>query len=128
MDFDFEWKGLEEIVDNYSKMVDDLIAITDKALMMASDTLLLASSYEVPHDIGTLQNSGSVKKEESENPNEIAYSVGYYTPYAHRLHEHPEYNFQDGRKGKFLEDPLNKNALGWQDKLFSIIESEFAKL
>jgi hypothetical protein len=27
------------------------------------------------------------------------------------LHEHPEFNFKNGRKGKYLEDPI-KNNLG----------------
>ena len=30
--------------------------------------------------------------------------IYYDTPYAARLHEHPEYNFQHGRKGKWLEN------------------------
>lgn len=63
------------------------------------------SQLEVPHDEGTLQNSGTV--EELPNGDIVA---GYHTKYAARLHEHPEYRFQKGRKGKYLEDPINKNA------------------
>lgn len=36
--------------------------------------------------------------------------ISHNTPYAHRLHEHPEYRFQKGRKGKYLTDPIIKNA------------------
>jgi len=35
--------------------------------------------------------------------------VSYDTPYAARLHEHPEYNFQNGRQGKYLEEPAMQN-------------------
>lgn len=69
---------------------------------VASEVLRL-SQQEVPHDIGTLQNSGSVEDEDEQS------IVGYHTPYAARLHEHPEYRFNKGRKGKYLEDPIKNN-------------------
>jgi hypothetical protein len=71
---------------------------------MAANELLRLSQMEVPHDEGTLQNSGVVEKVGDD------IIVGYHAPYAARLHEHPEYHFQKGRKGKYLEDPTLKNA------------------
>lgn len=70
--------------------------------------VLRLSQFEVPHDIGTLQNSGTVEEIDGD------VVVGYHEPYAARLHENPQYNFQKGRKGKYLEDPIreNENALG----------------
>ena len=84
---------LEEAIDK---------GVPKQVLDIAFETLRL-SQAEVPHDEGTLQNSGTV---------EVV--VGYHTKYAARLHEHPEYRFQKGRKGKFLEDPIirNEQALG----------------
>jgi hypothetical protein len=35
--------------------------------------------------------------------------VGYNKVYAARLHENPQYHFQKGRKGKYLEDPIKNN-------------------
>lgn len=66
--------------------------------------ILRLSELEVPHDKGTLQNSGTVQEIDG---NVV---IGYHTPYAARLHEHPEYRFQKGRKGKYLVDPVIKNA------------------
>ena len=68
------------------------------------------SQEEVPHDTGMLQTSGAV--DDGFDKNERI--VGYHEPYAARLHEHPEYRFQKGRKGKYLEDPIknNEKALG----------------
>lgn len=66
--------------------------------------LLRLSSFEVPHDKGLLQTSGTY---EQVAPDE--WLVGYNKVYAARLHEHPEYHFQKGRKGKYLEDPLKMN-------------------
>lgn len=72
--------------------------------------ILRLSQFEVPHDVGSLQNSGTV-----EEFGDVVV-VGYHTPYAARLHEHPEYHFQKGRKGKYLSDPIIRNlkALGIQ--------------
>lgn len=72
----------------------------------AADELLRLSQLEVPLDKSILQGSGH-----SGNDEKGAY-VAYGGPaadYAVRLHEHPEYNFQNGRKGKYLEDPLKQN-------------------
>lgn len=74
-----------------------------KALLDAGHELMRLSQIEVPHDEGTLQNSGVVETD----GNDVI--VGYHTPYAARLHEHPEYRFRQGRKGKYLEDPVRNN-------------------
>lgn len=70
---------------------------------VASEVLRL-SQREVPHDKGGLQNSGFVEDRQDES------IVGYNKVYAAKLHEHPEYKFQKGRKGKFLEDPIKTNV------------------
>lgn len=70
--------------------------------------ILRLSQFEVPHDEGTLQNSGTVEEIDGD------VIIGYHTLYAARLHENPQYRFQKGRKGKYLEDPIRENeeALG----------------
>jgi len=81
-------------------------AITEgvpKAQMDLGFELLRLSQFEVPHDEGSLQNSGVVELDGED------VAVGYREPYAARLHENPQYNFQKGRKGKYLEDPILNN-------------------
>lgn len=72
--------------------------------------LLRLTQLEVPHDEGTLQDSGVVEIV----PGTSFVVLGYNTIYAARLHEHPEYRFQKGRKGKYIEDPIiaNQTVLG----------------
>jgi hypothetical protein len=65
--------------------------------------VLRLSQREVPHDKGELQNSGHVAQDGEDA------IVGYNKVYAARLHEHPEYRFQKGRKGKYLIDPIKHN-------------------
>jgi len=93
-------KGVESLI----KRVE---AGSRGAKNMVADEVLRLSQFEVPHDTGLLQNSGHVE------PNGDDYIVGYNKVYAARLHEHPEYHFQKGRKGKYLEDPIKMN-----EKLF----------
>jgi len=76
---------------------------TKQALSDIGNEVIRLSTFEVPHDVGTLQGTGHVE------PDGDGYLVGYNTRYAARLHEHPEFNFQKGRKGKYLEDPIKHN-------------------
>lgn len=84
---------------------------------LAAERLLALSAEVVPLDQGTLLGSGSVTP--ATDPEEGA-AVTYDTPYAARLHEHPEYNFQGGRQGKYLEGP----ALEHRKELGDIIRKE----
>lgn len=61
-------------------------------------------SPQVPHDLGILQTSAS-----NQDKDDKSVTIGFNTEYAARLHEHPEYNFQKGRKAKYLEDPIKHN-------------------
>lgn len=100
--------NIEIDIKDFVKGVDKLNSEMSKAVLsgvndIASEVLRL-SSFEAPHDTGSLQTSGHV-----EPSNDVEVVVGYNKVYAARLHEHPEYRFQKGRKGKYLEDPIKNN-------------------
>lgn len=79
---------------------------TLKGVNDVASEILRLGTFEVPHDIGMLQSSGAIE------PNDAtSVIVGYNKVYAARLHEHPEYRFQKGRKGKYLEDPIKNNLI-----------------
>lgn len=86
-----------------AKFLANAIDKKNKAVRDIASEVLRISQFQVPHDIGTLQNSGFVQDGNDEA------LVGYNTKYAARLHEHPEYRFRNGRKGKYLEDPIKEN-------------------
>ena len=88
------------------------------ALTMAKEAFRI-SGEQVPHDIGTLQASGKVEPE----PDGAAI-MGYHTVYAARLHEHPEYNFQKGRKAKFVEDPAKEVAGRAERIVTSVVQQQ----
>ena len=93
------------------KAIANIKPVSQNANEQVADEVMRLSQMEVPHDEGTLQNSGAV---ETLTNGDVV--LGYHTPYAARLHEHPEYRFQKGRKGKYIEDPIikNRNVLGLQ--------------
>ncbi len=94
-------------VSDLNKGIERLLRETDKqskkGLSDLAEEIMRLSGREVPHDKGSLQNSGQVDEDGD------GYVIGYNKVYAARLHEHPEYKFQKGRKGKYLEDPIKNN-------------------
>lgn len=87
-----------------ARLEKEMGRVNKKGLSDVAEEIMRLSSREVPHDTGQLQNSGQV------DPEGEGFIIGYNKLYAARLHEHPEYNFQNGRKGKYLEDPIKNNT------------------
>lgn len=100
MSINFDTRDFESKINKLPSMAERQ---SQKAVNEIADEVLRLSSFEVPHDTGSLQNSGHVEDRGDEA------LVGYNKVYAARLHEHPEYSFQKGRKGKYLEDPIKNN-------------------
>lgn len=97
----FDGKMVAANLVNLNKAID---RGTKKSVLDAALEAMRLSQLEVPHDVGTLANSGTV--EDMPNGDVV---LGYHMTYAARLHEHPEYRFQKGRKGKYIEDPISRN-------------------
>lgn len=56
---------------------------------------------------------------------DLAVSIFYNTPYAARLHEHPGYEFQGGREGKWLETTISEDSSDILKWLEEELEKEF---
>lgn len=87
------------------RLEDTILGIQRKAAADVATEVLRLSMFEVPHDLGLLQASGVVEPDGQDS------IVGYNKVYAARLHENPQFHFQKGRKGKYLEDPIKRNLL-----------------
>lgn len=96
-------KDFESGMERLGRLIQEA---SHKALTTIAMEVLRLSQFEVPHDKGMLQASGNVSQDITDHDTVL---VGYNKVYAARLHEHPEYNFQKGRKGKYLEDPIKHN-------------------
>lgn len=75
-------------------------------LTEAAGMLLDASNQIVPLDRGDLLGSGQVDFDLDAG----TASVYYDTVYAAKLHQNPKYNFQNGRRGKFLQSAVRQGA------------------
>jgi len=89
----------------------------------AAERLLELAVDVAPEQDGTLIGSGAVVPG-AEHVDVIEAAVMFDTPYASRLHEHPEFNFSHDvnprAQGKFLEDPAVKHM----QELGAIIAAE----
>lgn len=94
------------------------------ALDVGAERLLARSVERSPWDEGTLANAHSVERATS--PDEGA-AVVADTPYAARLHEHPEYNFatdaNPNAQGKWVENA----ALEHKDEIGEVIAAELRR-
>lgn len=103
------------------RFVEAGVRAISKGIKDVASEVLRLSQFEVPHDTGMLQNSGHTQDYSD-------YSlVGYNKVYAARLHEHPEYRFQKGRKGKYLEDPIKNNLSVFRNLLGNVIKDNLPK-
>lgn len=73
-----------------------------KGLALAAEHLLGVSRQQVPHEEGTLERSGVAHVDGAD----LAAIVYYDTPYAVRQHEELTWQHDEGRKAKYLEDPM----------------------
>lgn len=94
----------KEIQEKLSKLAGaKLESQKEQAVHNIATEILRLATQRVPHDTGMLQNSGNVIDEKDQSV------VGYNKVYASRLHEHPEFRFQKGRQGKWLENAIKIN-------------------
>jgi hypothetical protein len=86
-----------------------------EAISDVCEYLLQETNKIAPLDEGVLTRSGNT--DITEGAKGVEGTVYYDTPYAARLHEHPEYNFQNGREGKYLEKVVTTEATTVRDYL-----------
>ncbi|PIY32073.1 MAG: hypothetical protein COZ07_06965 [Candidatus Infernicultor aquiphilus] len=117
-----QFKGISSVLRNLNKVEKIVVNSIEQGVNDLTNKLLADSQKQVPHDIGTLAGSGHTVPA-SNKGGMIEGKVGYNTPYAARLHEHPEYKFQKGRKGKYLIDPLKNLVSTGKKYLEGILRS-----
>lgn len=97
--------GEETVLRNLKLALKAFESKGEDALRDLGNKIMRESKNQAPLDKSTL-----IKSTGNEKTGKLRRTIFYNTPYAPRLHEHPEYKFQRGRKGKFLEDPLKQTT------------------
>lgn len=122
IDIEIDDKDFQKSMD---KLADSLNSFERVVLMKMADTLLLLARVEVPFREGDLSKSGNASWEGDGS------QVAFNTDYASYVHEGMRKDgtrrikmYSNGRKGKFLEDPLKLNISRWQ----KIAQEELAQL
>lgn len=91
---ELEWNGDE--------ILAKLRGASMEGLELAAEHLLQVSGDLAPHEEGDLQRSGEVSKDEAQQ----AVAVSYDRPYAVRQHEDLTLRHDEGRRAKYLEEPM----------------------
>lgn len=73
-----------------------------RGALLGAEHILQVARTQVPHEEGTLERSGAT----SVDPDTLTAAVSFDQPYAVRQHEELGYQHDDGRKAKYLEDPM----------------------
>jgi hypothetical protein len=108
-----EWE--HDVPKKAKELIQKMVEGLWEASETATDIIGNESEKQVPFDIGTLRDSWKV----TPLTKEIGFVMSYNTPYAARLHEHPEYKFKNRRKAKYLEQPIEENLGDWQGRFLS---------
>lgn len=87
-----------------------------RAMAIVGEYLLEESIKTVPFRDGILEASGTASTDGK------TVCVSFNTPYARRLHEHPEYNFRGKGRGKWLELTFKDKTV--QNNAMKIIKGE----
>ena len=90
-------------------MTDVLLSVEERlgrGLDAGLEYLRAESMKQVPHQEGILESSARTSRDG------LTGAVSYDTPYAARQHEETEWQHLNGRKAKYLEDPMVQDRAG----------------
>lgn len=110
-----KWKGVQVSKKMHNTAIE--------GLRDALEHILGEANKIVPHDEGNLQRDSGIELDKAKLQGAVWYGKGPAASYAKRLHEHPEYNFQKGREGKWLEKTFNQE----EQKVLEFIANRLKK-
>lgn len=96
-------------VDWYEMKIDGLDEAAERSVRVGGEALLERANQTVPFEEGDLASTGHVDTDPSSGEL-VEGSVSYDSPYAVRLHENPDYDFQGSGRGKWLELTAQESA------------------
>lgn len=112
---------------NFDKITSSVLAAAQLGVARAGEELLKEAVGRAPMDENTQRNSAAVSMPLAARGGDPQVDVSFDTPYAARLHEHPEYNFSRksnaNAQGKYLENAAMEN----RDLLGEIIAEQIQK-
>jgi len=105
----YEWRG---------PLVQKVVTEASRVGVVNAAEHVLADAYPyVPYEDGDLRDSGRAQQDRDLSGRYVAEAfVSYDTPYAVKLHEHPNYNFKGSGEGKWLEHALQRRASRMADE------------
>ena len=90
---------------------------SERGLHEGAEEVLERAQRIVPLDMGPLRDSGTVSVEGDEAV------VSYATHYAAILHAHPEWDYQNGRDGRWLERAFEEGGGGIFERVARVMQA-----
>lgn len=113
---------------NFEEVGQQILAAAQLGVDRAAEELLTQAVDRAPMDQNTLRNSASVSVPLTARGGDPRADVVFDTPYAARLHEHPEYDFSTdanpNAQGKYLENAAVENRDVLRDIVGNQIRSQ----
>ena len=102
-----EVTGLEQVIQRFQHRHQMLLLALGSALYQEGEAIMTAAKKIVPHDVGTLETSGYVVPPVYEG-DAVSVTLGFggaAKEYALEQHENLDYQHDEGRQAKYLEEP-----------------------
>lgn len=113
-------RGKKWQVDINPRIKDIIGGAAARGLGLAAEHVLGESNKNVPHEEGTLENTGSASLDERE----LQAAVSYNTPYAAVQHEDMTLRHDNGRTAKYLENAMNAETDAVREIIAKAIKKE----
>ena len=123
-----EVTGLEAVIQQFQHRHQQLLHALGAALYQEGEAIMTQAKKIVPHDVGTLESSGDVKPPEYAG-DEVSVTLGFggaAKDYALEQHENLDYQHDEGRQAKYLEEPAVAAHAGMSERVAQKIREYMA--
>ena len=123
-----EVTGLEAVIQRFQHRNQLLLQALGSALYQEGEAIMTAAKKIVPHDVGTLESSGYAQPPAYEG-NAVSVTIGFggaAKDYALEQHENLDYQHDEGRQEKYLEEPAVAAHAGMSERVAQKIREYMA--
>ena len=124
----FEVTGLEAVIRRFQHYHQLLLLAFGSALYQEGEAIKTAAQKIVPHDVGTLESSAFVPPPVYIGDN-VSVTIGFggaAKEYALEQHENLDYQHDEGRQAKYLEEPFIAAQAGMSERVAQKIREYMA--
>ena len=123
-----EVTGLEQTIQRFQHRHALLLKALGSALYQEAEAIMTPAKRLAPHDVGTLESSGYVEPPVYAG-DDVSVTLGFggaAKDYALEQHENLDYQHDEGRQAKYLEEPAVAAHAGMSERVAQKIREYMA--